>query len=85
MAVYKVFIEKAVFKRLRSIPEKDYQKIMISIAGLANDPRPPGYKKLKGRPGYRIREGNYRIIYEINDRILTVTVVEAGDRKDIYE
>lgn len=85
MAVYNVFIEKAVFKQLKSIPEKDYQKIMASIAGLANDPRPPGCKKLKGRPGYRIREGNYRVIYEINDKILTVTVVEAGDRKEVYE
>lgn len=58
---------------------------MASIVGLANDPRPPGCKKLKGRSGYRIREGNYRVIYEINDKILTVTVVEAGDRKDIYD
>lgn len=85
MAVYSVFIEKAVFKQLKNIPEKDYQKIMASIAGLANDPRPPGCKKLKGRPGYRIREGNYRVIYDINDKILTVTVVEAGDRNEIYE
>lgn len=85
MAVYKLFIEKAVFKQLINIPEKYYQKIMASIATLANNPRPPGCKKLKGRPGYRIREGNYRVIYEINDKILTVTVIEAGDRKEIYE
>jgi mRNA interferase RelE/StbE len=85
MAVYNVFIEKAVFKQLKNIPEKDYQKIMASIAALANDPRPPGCKKLKGRSGYRIREGNYRVVYEINDKILMVTVIEAGDRKEIYE
>jgi mRNA interferase RelE/StbE len=85
MAVYKVFIEKAVFKQLKNIPAKDYEKIIDSIAALANTPRPPGCKKLKGRSGYRIREGNYRIIYEINDKILTVIVIEAGDRKDIYE
>lgn len=85
MAVYKLFIEKAVYKQLKNIQEKDYQKIMASIATLANNPRPPGCKKLKGRPGYRIREGNYRIIYEINDKILIVTVIEAGDRKEIYE
>ena len=42
-------------------------------------------QKLKGRPGYRLREGNFRVIYEINDKILTVTVIEAGDRKEIYE
>lgn len=85
MVAYKLFIEKAVLKQLKSIPERDYEKIIASIAALANNPRPPGYKKLKGRPGYRIREGNYRVIYEINDKILTVTVIEAGNRKDIYE
>jgi len=85
MAVYKLFIEKAVYKQLKNIPERDYRKIMASIATLAKNPRPTGCKKLKGRPGYRIREGNYRIIYEINDKILTVTVIEAGNRKEIYE
>jgi len=85
MTVYKLFIEKAVYKQLKNIPERDYQKVMASIAALANNPRPPGCKKLKDRPGYRIREGNYRIIYEINDKILTVIVIEAGDRKEIYD
>lgn len=85
MAAYKLFIEKVVFKQLKSIPERDYQKIIASIAALADNPRPPGCKKLKGRPGYRIREGVYQVIYEINDKILTVTVIEAGNRKDIYE
>ena len=85
MTVYKLFIEKAVYKQLKNIPQRDYQKIITSIAALANTPRPPGCKRLKGRPGYRIREGNYRIIYEINDKILTVTVIEAGDRKEIYD
>lgn len=85
MAVYKLFIEKAVFKQLKNIPERDYKKIITSISALANNPRPPGCKKLKGRPGYRIREGVYRVIYEINDKILTVTIIEAGNRKDIYE
>lgn len=85
MERYNVFIEKAVYKQLKNIPEKDYQKIMTSIADLANNPRPVGCKKLKGRPAYRIREGNYRVIYEINDKILTVTVIDAGNRKAIYE
>jgi mRNA interferase RelE/StbE len=84
MKQYELFIEKSVFKELKSIPAKDYRKIMTSIASLAKNPRPPGCRKLKGRPGYRIREGNYRIICEINDKILTVTVIEAGDRREIY-
>jgi mRNA interferase RelE/StbE len=85
MAVYKLFIEKAVYKQLKNIPNKDYKKIMNAIANLATNPRPSGCIKLKGRPGYRIREGNYRIIYEIYDKILTVNVVDAGDRKNIYD
>lgn len=51
---------------------------------LETNPRPFGYKKLKGREAYRIRVGNYRIIYEIEDKILKVTVIDAGDRKEIY-
>ena len=85
MALYRIFIEKAVYKQLKNIQERDYLKIIASIAALANQPRPPGCKKLKGRSGYRIREGNYRVIYEINDQILTITVIEAGNRKEIYE
>ena len=85
MEMSKLFIERAVYKQHKNIPKRDYEKIMTSIAALANIPRPPGCKKLTGRPGYRIREGNYRIIYEINDKILTVKVIEAGDRKEIYE
>jgi mRNA interferase RelE/StbE len=85
MAVYKLFIEKAEYKQLKNITEREFQKIIAAIAALANNPRPPGCKKLKGRTGYRIREGNYRAIYEINDKILTVTVIEAGNRKEIYE
>ena len=85
MAIYKIFIEKAVYKQLKNIPLRDYQNVMVSIASLAENPRPPGCKKLRGRPGYRIREGNYRIIYEISDKILTITVIDAGDRKEIYK
>jgi mRNA interferase RelE/StbE len=84
MVVYNLLIEKAVFKHLRNIPEKEYNRIMIAISNLANDPRPNGYKKLRGRPGYRIREGDYRIIYEIKDKVLMVIVIDVGNRKDIY-
>ncbi|WP_460694625.1 type II toxin-antitoxin system RelE family toxin [Mucilaginibacter puniceus] len=52
---------------------------------LSSDPRPNGYRKLKGRDGYRIRVGNYRVIYEIFDNILTVDIITLGHRKDIYE
>ncbi|WP_420902516.1 type II toxin-antitoxin system RelE family toxin [Pseudoflavitalea rhizosphaerae] len=55
------------------------------ILDLANNPRPHGYKKLKGRDGYRIRVGDYRVLYNIFDNILTVDVVNLGHRKEIYE
>jgi mRNA interferase RelE/StbE len=84
MVVYNLLLEKVVFKQLRNIPEKEYNRIMITISNLANNPRPYGYKKLRSRPGYRIREGDYRIIYEIKDKILTVIVIDVGNRKDIY-
>ena len=82
--MYKLFFDKAVYKQLKNVPEKDYDKIMEAIAGLATNPRPAGAKKLTNRPGYRIRQGNYRIIYFIKDEILTIIIVAAGHRKDIY-
>jgi mRNA interferase RelE/StbE len=60
-------------------------RIKFFINQLAKNPRPQGCKKLKGRNGYRIRQGNYRIIYEIKDSILTVFILAAGHRKEIYE
>jgi mRNA interferase RelE/StbE len=83
--MYQVQIEKAVIKALEKINEPYYTKIKKAILGLSNNPRPAGYKKLKGRDGFRIRVANYRIIYDINDEILLVSVIEMGHRKDIYE
>ena len=54
------------------------------MLALEDNPRPYSYKKLKGRDAYRIRVGNYRIIYEIEDRILKIIVIDVGDRKEIY-
>ena len=58
---------------------------MDAIAGLEENPRPAGYIKLKGRDAYRIRTGNYRIIYDIFDSELIVDIITLGHRKDIYE
>jgi mRNA interferase RelE/StbE len=83
--MYQLLIEKQVEKQLKNIPKPDYQRIKEAILKLANDPYPVGTKKLRGRPGYRIRQGDYRIIYDVNEQILTVYVLSAGHRKDIYE
>jgi mRNA interferase RelE/StbE len=83
--MYQVVIEKQAQKQLAKISPPDYAKIVAALKDLANDPRPFGYKKLKGRPGYRIRVGDYRIIYQVKDNILTVFVLIIGHRRDVYE
>ena len=82
---YHLDIKPKVIKTLEKINEPDYTAIKKSILSLVNNPRPNGYIKLKGRDGYRIRVGNYRIIYEIIEKILVVEVVALGHRKDVYE
>lgn len=83
--MYQLKIEKAVINTLEKINEPFYSKIKTAILKLSNNPRPNGYKKLRGRNGYRIRVGNYRIIYEIFDDFLIIEVIDLGHRKDIYE
>ncbi|HCQ14014.1 type II toxin-antitoxin system RelE/ParE family toxin [Flavobacterium sp.] len=82
---YIIEVRRNVFKSLGKINEPFYTAIKNAIYDLAENPRPQGYKKLKGRTGYRIRVGNYRIIYEIFDDILLIDVIDLGHRKDIYE
>lgn len=81
---YKVLIERKAQKKLSKIPDPYYSNIKIAILDLGNDPRPEGCIKLKGRDGYRIRLADYRIIYDIQDNILLVEVIDLGHRKDIY-
>lgn len=82
---YKITVTRKAIKALEKISEPHYSQIKTSIYQLAEDPRPIGCKKLKGRDGYRIRVGNYRIIYEIFDQILTIDIIAVGHRKDIYD
>lgn len=82
---YQVTIKPTAVKALEKINDPAYSNIKKAILALAHDPRPHGYKKLKGRDGYRIRVGDYRILYNVFDHILSVDVVNLGHRKDIYE
>jgi mRNA interferase RelE/StbE len=84
MARYRLVIRKSVTKDIRGIPKKDVLRIVAAIEALADDPRPPGTKKLCGQERYRLRQGNYRILYEIEDDRLIVCVVRVGDRRDVY-
>ncbi len=82
---YQVNISKRAIKALAKVPEPYYSKLKQAIYGLADNPRPIGYKKLKGRDAYRVRVADYRIIYEIQDSVLLVEVVDLGYRREIYE
>ena len=82
--MYKVRVERKAQKKLSKIPEPYYSNLKTAILDLGNNPRPQGYKKLKGRDGYHIRVADYRIIYEIQDSVLLVDVIDLGHRKDIY-
>ena len=86
MASYRVIVSKEALKEIESIDRRsDRTRIMERIRKLADNPRPQGSKKLKGPfERYRLRQGDYRILYEIGDKILIVTIVQVGHRKDVY-
>lgn len=83
--MYKVNFSKKASKSLQNISEPFYSNIKKSILSLSENPRPFGYKKLKGRDAYRIRVGNYRVIYEVFDNQLLIYIIDLGHRKDIYD
>lgn len=60
------------------------KRVVAAIDKLADNPRPPGYRKLQGRAGYRIRVGDYRVVYNIHDRVISIEIVEIGHRSGIY-
>ena len=84
MAEYRVYFRESVEKDFRSIPKKDVTKILHRIESLATEPRPLGYEKLTGQERYRVRQGQYRIVYSVQDKEFTVWIVKVGHRKDIY-
>jgi mRNA interferase RelE/StbE len=84
MASYELAFRKSVAKDLRALPKQDVKRIIQRIHSLADDPRPAGCEKLSSLERYRVRQGLYRIIYEIDDQRLIVLVVKVGHRRDIY-
>ena len=82
---YKVEIRPAALRDLKRIPRADLPRLARAIDALAQDPRPEGVTKLRGAQDlYRIRVGDYRIIYRIRDRVVTVTVIRVRHRRDVY-
>ncbi|NEQ99004.1 MAG: type II toxin-antitoxin system RelE/ParE family toxin [Cyanothece sp. SIO2G6] len=87
MPQYQVKIDRRVKKDLKGVSSDDVEKIKQSIISLAQNPRPDGCKKLKGKSkGYfRVRVGDYRIIYTVDDGVLLVVVIAVGHRKEVYK
>lgn len=84
VASYSLEIKRSAVKELGRVPPKDRGRMAARIQALADDPRPPGAEKLSGQERYRIRQGDYRILYEIEDEVLRVMVVKIGHRRDVY-
>ena len=84
MSAYHVEFRPAAVRALRKLDPAIRHRVQGAIALLGQDPRPPGARKLQGRDGFRVRVGDYRIIYAIKDDVLTVVVVTLGHRRDIY-
>ena len=84
MEKFEVIFRQSVAKDLRQIPKKDIKRILKRIEALRSDPRPRGVEKLSGQEKYRLRQGVYRILYEIRNNELIVVVVKIGHRRDVY-
>lgn len=81
---YAIAILRRAQRELQHVPHEDYERVREAIRALAQNPRPTGCLALTGRAGWRIRVGNYRVIYEINDVQHTVTILHVGHRRDVY-
>ena len=84
MARYRLLFKRSVAKDLRAIPKKDVQLILKRIKALADTPRPDGCEKLTDQERYRIRQGLYRVIYEVKDDVLIIIVVKIAHRSEAY-
>ncbi len=84
MGSYSVLIKRSAAKELEEVPRKDREKLVTKIRGLAVDPRPQGSEKLTGDDRYRIRHGDYRVVYEVDDTSVIVLVVRVAHRREIY-
>ena len=84
MASYELLIKPSAAKELEGLPRKDRVRAARRLQALASDPRPQGAEKLTGRELFRIRQGNYRVLYEVSDHARTVTIYKIGHRREVY-
>jgi mRNA interferase RelE/StbE len=85
VASYKVLIKPLAVKEIESIPQKDRSRVVYRIQGLAGSPRPHGCEKLSGQEKYRVRQWKYRILYQIFDDEVIVSVVKVAHRREAYK
>ncbi len=81
---YRLLVLPRAARELAKLPPKTYGRIRDACAHLAGEPRPSGSRKLTGRAGVRIRVGDYRVIYEVDDAARSVTILHVGHRRDVY-
>ena len=81
---YEIAILRRGQKELEGLPKIEYERVRDAIWALADEPHPPNSLKLKARPGFRLRVGNYRVIYEMDERQKLITILHVGHRKDVY-
>ncbi len=84
MAKYRITIKKTAAKELEALPKKDLPRIIKRIQTLAQNPRPDGSQKLSGKEQYRVRQGDYRIVYSIEDKDRIIDIFKIGHRREIY-
>jgi len=84
VASYKLRMKPSAAKELEVMPNKDRKRIVARIRQLSTNPRPPGSEKLSGEEKYRVRQGDYRVLYAVEDTAATVTIVKIGHRREVY-
>ena len=84
MESYSVRIKASAVRELEAVPRKDRQRIVARIQTLCENPRPVGCEKLGGQDLYRVRQGNYRILYSVHDTHVLVVVIKIGHRREVY-
>lgn len=82
---YRIELRPAAVRALKKLDPPIRRRIQGAITLLAEDPRPPAARTLRGRPGLRVRVGDYRIVYTVEDDVLLIVVVTVGHRRDVYE
>jgi mRNA interferase RelE/StbE len=81
---YDLVVKKSAERELRALPKQDLRRVTERLQSLSYNPRPPGCEKLSGHDQYRIRQGDYRIVYAIDDAAHVVTLVKIGHRREVY-